>query len=165
MADPKHHLRDAGVAALSNISQHLPADCQMFLIACRPGKADFDVVLPSPEANLNNALDAMRRQGLSIDGDNAYKRDLLDATVGALAFGAQNTSPPPSDHWGTRFWEIGREERGLHEELVAALKLTRENLRACQATIHLAGYFDPAYVNDAQAAMAVADAVLAKAGA
>lgn len=52
-----------------------------------------------------------------------------------------------------------------HEELVAALKLTRENLRACQGTIHLAGGFDPAYVDDAQAAMAVADAVLAKAGA
>ncbi len=85
--------------------------------------------------------------------------------VGSLAFGAQNTNPPPSDHWATRFWEIGREERELHEELVAALKLTRENLRACQATIHLCGGFDPAYVDDAQAAMKVADAVLAKAGA
>lgn len=48
-------------------------------------------------------------------------------------------------------------------ELLEALELTRENLRACQATIHLAGYFDPAYVNDAQAAMKVADAAMAKA--
>lgn len=46
----------------------------------------------------------------------------------------------------------------------AALKVTRENLRAYQATIHLCGGFlDPAYVNDAQAAMKVADAALAKA--
>lgn len=165
MSDQKHHLREAIIEAIMDIAQHLPLDCQMFVIACRPGKADFDLVLPSPEASLNNALDALRRQGLSIDGDNAYKRDLLDSVVGALALGAQNGNPPPTGHWGQRFWDIGRQERGLHEELVAALKLTRENLRACQATIHLAGYFDPAYVNDAQAAMAVADTALAKAGA
>ena len=48
-------------------------------------------------------------------------------------------------------------------ELLVALELTRENLRACQATIHLCGGFDPAYVNDAQAAMKVADAAMAKA--
>lgn len=162
MSDQKYPLREVAIEAISDIAQHLPLDCQMFVIVCRPGKADFDLVLPSPEANLNNALDALRRQGLSIDGDNAYKRDQLDSVVGALALGAQNSKPPPAGHWGQRFWDIGREERGLHEELVAALKLTRENLRACQATIHLCGGFDPAYVNDAQAAMKVADAVLAK---
>ncbi|MDF3199160.1 hypothetical protein P3C29_10730 [Pseudomonas sp. 1912-s] len=48
------------------------------------------------------------------------------------------------------------------EELVAALKITRENLRACQGTIHLAGGFDPAYVEDAQAAMKLAGAAMAK---
>ena len=48
-------------------------------------------------------------------------------------------------------------------ELLAALELTRENLRACQATIHLCGGFDPAYVTEAQAAMKVADAAMAKA--
>lgn len=165
MSDQKYPLREVAIEAISDIAQHLPLDCQMFLIVCRPGKADFDLVLPSPEANLNNALDALRRQGLSIDGDNAYKRDLLDAVVGALALGAQNNNPPPAEHWGQRFWDIGREERGLHEELVAALKLNRENLRACQATIHLCGGFDPANVNDAQAAMKIADEVLAKVGA
>jgi hypothetical protein len=51
----------------------------------------------------------------------------------------------------------------LINELAWALKQTRENLRACQATIHLCGGFDPAYVNDAQAAMKIADAALAKA--
>lgn len=165
MSEEKIAFRDAAIEAISDMAQHLPLDCELLVVACRPSKKDFDLVLPSPESNLNNALDALRRNGLSIDGDNAYKRDLLDAVVGALAFGAQNTNPPPSDHWATRFWEIGREERELHEELVAALKLTRENLRACQATIHLAGGFDPAYVDDAQAAMKIADAVLAKAGA
>jgi len=165
MSEEKNAFRDAAIEAITDMAQHLPLDCELLVVACRPGKKDFDLVLPSHESNLNNALDALRRNGLSIDGNNAYKRDLLDAVVGALAFGAQNRNPPPSDHWATRFWEIGREERELHEELVAALKLTRKNLRACQATIHLCGGFDPAYVDDAQAAMKVADAVLAKAGA
>ncbi|RON05191.1 hypothetical protein [Pseudomonas brassicacearum] len=163
MADQKYHLREAAIESLSDIAQHLPLDCEMFLIACRPGKKDFDLVLPSPESNLNNALDALRRQGLSIDGDNAYKRDLLDSAVGAMTFGVKNHNPPPAGHWGQRFWDIGREERALCEELVAALKLARENLRACQATIHLCGGFDPAYVTEAQAAMKIADAALAKA--
>ena len=41
------------------------------------------------------------------------------------------------------------------------LPVVREELRACQATIHLSGDFDPAYVIGAQAAMKRADAVLA----
>lgn len=151
--------------ALEKISAALPAGAKLCLTIYTPEKPELDIVLQDKGLDLNEVVSTLRRRGLSIDGDNAYKRDLLDATVGALALGAQNTSPPPTGHWGQRFWDIGREERSFHEELVATLKLTRENLRACQATIHLAGGFDPAYVNDAQAAMAVADEVLAKAGA
>jgi hypothetical protein len=114
------------------------------------------------QVELNAAIEQLRREGASIDGDNAYKRDLLDSAVGAMAFGSQDRCRPPPGHWGWRFWEIGRGEAAMRDELVAALKLTRENLRACQATIHLCGGFDPAYVRDAQAAMKVADAVLAK---
>jgi hypothetical protein len=79
-----------------------------------------------------------------------------------MAFGAQNNNPPPAGHWGQRFWDIGRGEAEAREALVAALKLNRENLRSCQATIHLCGGFDPTYVNDAQAAMKVADDAIAK---
>lgn len=114
-------------------------------------REDFD-------ATINN----LRRMGAGIDGDNAYKRDLLDCAVGAMAFGSQCNNRPPAGHWGQRFWDIGRGEAEAREELIAALKLNRENLRACQATIHLCGGFDPAYVNDAQAAMKVADEALAK---
>lgn len=151
--------------ALEKISASLPEGAKLCLTIYTPEKPELDIVLQDKGLDLNELVSTLRRRGLSIDGDNAYKRDLLDAVVGALAFGAQNNNAPPAGHWGQRFWDIGREERGLHEELVAALKLTRENLRACQATIHLAGGFDPAYVDDAQAAMAVADAVLAKVGA
>ena len=151
--------------ALEKISASLPEGAKLCLTIYTPEKPELDIVLQDKGLDLNEVVSTLRRRGLSIDGDNAYKRDLLDAVVGALALGAQDNNPPPAEHWGQRFWDIGREERELHDELVAALKLTRENLRACQATIHLAGGFDPAYVNDAQAAMKIADAVLAKAGA
>ncbi|MGY2285225.1 hypothetical protein [Pseudomonas gingeri] len=126
MSEEKNAFREAAIEAISDMAQHLPLDCELLVVACRPGKKDFDLVMPSPESNLNNALDALRRNGLSIDGDNAYKRDLLDCVVGALATGAQNSNPPPAGHWGQRFFDIGREERASSEQLLNALiALTR----------------------------------------
>ena len=154
---------EAANDALVKLSGYCLPGAKLALVIVTPGEPERDIILEDQGLDRNEVVSALRRRGLSIDGDNAYKRDLCDAIVGALAMGAQDTNPPPADHWGQRFWDIGREERQLHEELVAALKLTRENLRACQATIHLCGGFDPAYVNDAQAAMKVADDVLAKA--
>ncbi|MDH1260356.1 hypothetical protein N5C62_22060 [Pseudomonas atacamensis] len=164
MSEEKNAFRDAAIEAISDMAQHLPLDCELLVVACRPGKKDFDLVLPSPESNLNNALDALRRNGLSIDGDNAYKRDLLDVVVGALALGAQNSSPPPSSHWATRFWEIGREERELHEELVSALRESRQVI----ATALKAGapdWFDTDAKVAQHATVQRIDAVLAKADA
>ena len=149
--------------ALEQISTSLPPGAKICLAIYTPEKPELDIVLQDKGLDLNEVVSTLRRRGLSIDGDNAYKRDLCDSIVGAMAFGAQNRNPPPVGHWGQRFWDVGREERALAEELVAALKLTRENLRACQATIHLCGGFDPAYVTEAQAAMKIADAALAKA--
>ncbi len=156
---------EAANDALVKLSGYCPPGAKLALVIVTPGEPERDIILEDQGLDRNEVVSALRRRGLSIDGDNTYKRDLCDAIVGALAMGAQNVNPPPADHWGQRFWDIGREERALGEELVAALKLTRENLQACQATIHLCGGFDPAYVNDAQAAMKVADAVLARAGA
>jgi hypothetical protein len=48
-------------------------------------------------------------------------------------------------------------------DLLAALRATRRELQACQAVIHLAGGFDPAYVSGAQEAIRAADAALSKA--
>lgn len=162
MSDTKALLREAAIEGISGMVQHLPADCQLFVVACRPGKADFDLVLPSPEADLNNALDALRRQGLSIDGTNIYKQAVCDLVVGAMVMGKQNTNPPPAGHWGQQFWDIGRAEGELQDELILALRQARKELDACQRVIHYAGGFDPAYVNDAQAALKIADAVLEK---
>ena len=103
-----------------------------------------------------------RRGGLGLDGENIYKRLLCDAIIGAMGCGKQNSNPPPSDHWGQEFGDIVRAEGALQEELVQALRLARKELDACQRVIHYAGGFDPAYVNDAQAALKVADAALEK---
>lgn len=149
--------------ALVKVGEHCLPGAKITLVIYTLGKPEEDIVLKDQGLDDNEVVSSLRRCGLSIDGDNAYKRDLCDSIIGALAFGAQNTNPPPTDHWGQRFWDIGREERAVCEELIAALKVTRKNLRACQANIHLCGGFDPAYVNDAQAAMKVADAALAKA--
>ena len=51
----------------------------------------------------------------------------------------------------------------MRKELVNALKITRKNLRAWQAAIHLCGGVDPAYVTEAQAELKIADAAIAKA--
>lgn len=84
---------------------------------------------------------------------NAYKRDLCDSIVGALAFGAQNRNPPPSGHWARQFWEIGREERALTEEMLAALKAARD----------LWGDYLPPGNSNAMKAMRLVDAAIAKA--
>lgn len=109
-----------------------------------PGISVAAVVIPSPLAELDHwkgvaelerehklhllpfvaptdaNLSAMRREGLSIDGDNAYKRDLLDAVVGALAFGKQRSIQPPAGHWLERFYEIGKAEADERDARVNA---------------------------------------------
>jgi hypothetical protein len=132
MSEEKNAFREGAIEAISDMAQHLPLGCELLVVACRPGGKDFDLVLPSPESNLNNALDALRRNGLSIDGDNAYKRDLLDCVVGALATGAQNSNPPPAGHWGQRFWDIGREERASSEQLLKALTALTQVASECE---------------------------------
>lgn len=76
---------------------------------------------PADQHAQDAQLDEMRRDGFSIDGDNAYKRDLLDCVVGALAFGKQGNPAPPEGHWLHRFWEIGDAERRERDNLRAQL--------------------------------------------
>jgi hypothetical protein len=78
---------------------------------------------PAPEA----PLDDPRLQGL-----------FSDAISGALAFGAQNTNPPPAGHWLERFWQMGRAERELSEAAPPAAEpvaLTDEVLRYAMAAM------------------------------
>ncbi|MEQ7920198.1 hypothetical protein ABQX22_13470 [Xanthomonas sp. WHRI 1810A] len=148
--------------ALVQISDHLWPGAKLCLVVYAEGKPDLDIVLKDNGISLDEVISTLRRADLSIDGENAYKSGLCDIIATAMACGYQRNNQPPAGHWANRFWDMGLAEGAMREELTAALKLNRENLRACQATIHLCGGFDPAYVNDAQAAMKVADEVLAK---
>jgi hypothetical protein len=148
--------------ALVRISEQLWPGAKLCLTIYTKDKPGLDIVFKDLGVSLDEGLSCLRRVPMGIDGANIYKRDLCDSITGAMAFGYQNSNEPPEGHWAKRFWEIGRAEGEAREALTAALKLNRENLHACQATIHLCGGFDPAYVNDAQAAMKVADEVLAK---
>lgn len=113
---------EAANDALVKLSEHCLPGAKLALVIYTPDEPERDIVIEDQGLDKNEVVSALRRRGLSIDGDNAYKRDLLDSAVGAMAFGVQNRNPPPAGHWGQRFWDIGREERALAEELVEALK-------------------------------------------
>lgn len=112
--------------ALVNLSEHCPQGAKLALVIYTPGEPEKDIVLEDQGLDRNEVVSALRRRGLSIDGDNTYKSDLLDTVVGALALGAQNTTSPPAGHWAQRFWDIGREERGICEDLAEALSVAIE---------------------------------------
>lgn len=86
--------------ALVKVSEHCLPGAKIALVIYTPGKPEEDIVLKDQGLDDNEVVSPLRRRGLSIDGDNAHKRDLCDSIIGALAFGAQNTNPLPTDHWG-----------------------------------------------------------------
>lgn len=144
---------EAANDALVKLSEYCLPGAKLALIIVTPGEPERDIILEDQGLDRNEVVSALRRRGLSIDGDNAYKRDLCDSIVGALAFGAQNRNPPPPGHWGQKFWEIGREERALTEEMLAALQAARD----------LWGDYLPPGNSNAMKAMRLVDAVIAKA--
>ena len=118
--------------ALVKLSEHCLPGAKLALVIYTLGEPEQDIVLEDQGLDRNEVVSALRRRGLSIDGDNTYKRDLCDSIVGALAFGAQNANPPPADHWGQRFWDIGRVERSSTEELLKAFIKLAEIARECE---------------------------------
>lgn len=109
--------------ALISIGEHLWPGAKLTLVVYEPGKPKLDIVLKDRGIDLNEVLSTLRRAGLSIDGDNAYKNDLCDSIVGSMAFGAQDRCPPPPGHWAQRFWDMGRESSANTAELVSTLEL------------------------------------------
>ncbi|KTT19103.1 hypothetical protein [Pseudomonas parafulva] len=146
---------------LERLAADLWPEAKLALVIYTPEKPELDIVLKDSGLNVDEVVSTLRRRGgLGLDGENIYKRLLCDAIIGAMAFGKQNNNPPPDGHWVKEFWDVGRAEGALQEELVQALRLVRKELDACQRVIHYARGFDPAYVSDAQAALKVADTVL-----
>lgn len=155
---------EAANDALVEISRYLPPDAKLALVIYTAGNPELDIVLKDEGLDPDEVVSTLRRRGgLSLDGNNAYKDGVLDAATGAMAFGYQNTNPPPEGHWAQRFWDIGRAEGELRSELRQALKECRKELDSCQRVIHYHGGFNPDYVNHAQAAIQLADKALEKA--
>ncbi len=115
-------------AAMVTIYNHLEPGSKLCLVAYKPGNPKADFLRVDSQFDMNEAVSVMRRKGLSIDGDNAYKRDLCDSIVGTLAFGAQDRCPPPEGHWAQRFWDMGRESSANTEGLISALELVTDCL-------------------------------------
>ncbi len=160
---PTQQFHQTANDCLERIAADLWPGAKLALVIYTPDKPELDIVLKDSGLNVDEVVSTLRRRGgLGLDGANIYKRLLCDAILGAMAFGKQNSNPPPEGHWGKEFWDIGRAEGALQEELTQALRLARKELEACQRVIYYAGSFDPAYVNDAQVAIKVADTVLEK---
>ena len=85
--------------ALVTISEHSPAGSKLALVIYTPGEPEQDIILRDEGLDDNEVISALRRRGFSIDGDNAYKRDLCDSITGALMLGAHNKNPPPAGQW------------------------------------------------------------------
>lgn len=108
--------------ALVHISDHLVPGAKLTLAIYVPGEPEQDIVLMGPGVAADEVVNTLRRRAaLSLDGDNAYKRGVCDVAVGAMAAGKQNNNQPPEGHWGQRFWDIGRAEGALQEEVVSSL--------------------------------------------
>ena len=114
--------------ALVKLGEYCLPGAKLALVIYTPDKPENDIVLRDQGLDDNEVVSALRRRGLSIDGDNAYKRDLCDSIVGTLAFGAQDRCPPPEGHWAQRFWDMGRESSTNTEELISALELATDCL-------------------------------------
>ncbi|MFG0769570.1 hypothetical protein ACF8Q9_22460 [Pseudomonas sp. TYF_15] len=108
---------------LERLAADLWPEAKLALIIYTPEKPELDIVFKDSGLNVDEVVSTLRRRGgLSLDGENIYKRLLCDAIIGAMAFGKQNNNPPPADHWGQEFWNIGRAEGQQRDDLVAALE-------------------------------------------
>jgi hypothetical protein len=111
--------------ALVRISEHLWPGAKLCLVVYAEGRPSLDIVLKDNGISLDEVVSTLRRAGLSIDGDNAYKRDLCDSIVGSMKFGYDDRCPPPADHWAHLFWGLGRDHRGDRQELDSLLDEVR----------------------------------------
>lgn len=114
--------------ALVQLSEHCLPGAKLILVIHTPGEPERDIVIEDQGLNKNEVLSTLRRRGLSIDGENAYKRDLCDSIIGTLAFGAQDRCPPPNGHWAQQFWDMGREASATRQEVISALELATDCL-------------------------------------
>ena len=109
--------------ALVMISENLQPGAKLALVIYTAGEPELDIVLKDSGLDVDEVVNTLRRRGgLSLDGQNLYKRLICDAAFGAVAYGKQDSNTPPAGHWLQEFWDLGRGE-GLHQaKLIDALQ-------------------------------------------
>lgn len=118
-----NRFQEAANDALELIASHLPEAATLCLVIYTLDEPEQDIIFKGPGVNADEVVNTLRRRGgLSLDGDNVYRRSVCDFIIGALATGKQNSNPPPPGHWGQQFWDIGRAEGQQRDDLVAALE-------------------------------------------
>jgi hypothetical protein len=61
--------------------------------------------------------DEQIRKGMTPEQIRLERKLTCEAIDGAMAFGYQNTNPPPSDdHWLAPYWKIGRKQAETRNE-------------------------------------------------
>ena len=86
---------------LERLAADLWPEAKLALVIYTPEKPDLDIALKDSGLNVDEVVSTLRRRaGLSLDGDNSYKRGVCDVIVGSLAAGKQNNNRPPEGHWG-----------------------------------------------------------------
>jgi hypothetical protein len=149
--------------ALVMISEQLWPGAKLCLTIYTKDKPGLDIVFKDLGVSLDEVLSTLRRVPMSIDGANIYKRDLCDSIIGSIAFGYQNTNPPPEGHWAKRFWDIGRAEGAARDELRGDLAEAAEILRRYETLHRAKGTDDSTAKAEANAALASRfEATLAK---
>ncbi|VWB16449.1 hypothetical protein BLA14095_00481 [Burkholderia lata] len=81
-------------------------------------KAQAERALATPSAPLegtgNGATEAEIRKSMTSEQIQLERKLTCEAIDGAMAFGYQNTNPPPTDdHWLAPYWHVGREQAEL----------------------------------------------------
>jgi hypothetical protein len=89
-----------------------------------PSAEKRDAIVKAGE-RLRSALASTTEHADAARGTDAqilFERKLTcEAINGAMAFGYQNTNPPPEDdHWLAQFWKIGRKQAELEAALLAS---------------------------------------------
>lgn len=79
------------------------------------------------------AAQSMSEPKRGTDAQILFERELTCSAInGAMAFGYQNTNPPPSDdHWLAPFWKVGRKQAEMESALLASKPAVPQKYDAC----------------------------------
>jgi hypothetical protein len=109
----------------NDVIEHSVDGCCMSVLA---EYAFHEAANPATIIAMADEIEALRAIAEAPRGTNAQilmEREITASSIqGAMAFGYQNTNPPPAeDHWLQSFWDIGRKQAEMECEIEALREL------------------------------------------